>query len=373
MDPAAFFYTSCVRADGWRALTRFHTDLEYHLRIQEGFGVSGVLGALMEPDSALEGEVTGAGVMIALYSPRYFKDRGAGLEWSVFRSRMRHHEDTRGVPARSCLIPLCWKPVGGDEVPEAVRKWVEVPGAFDWLRQDGLERLAASLEPEDKARYNALVEQLAKTIAEAGRTELEPLDPPDARELSPEFGSQGVPQDRPSADGSEVPAEEEPADGEPGAWQHGDGGADTGLHERGPRTVAISYVGADQPWADWMKEVLEQRGYRVTQRRWRVGREGLQDAVARARAEAERLVVIFSRNYFAGDTRPIEWAEVFVESPDRVSSDVLVQIDATPRPLLVRDARVVVLAGADLPENERLIGEMLPEPPQRSEDRGSGR
>ncbi|WP_262056468.1 toll/interleukin-1 receptor domain-containing protein [Streptomyces sp. STR69] len=365
MDPAAFFYTSCVRADGWRALTRFHTDLEYQLRIQEGFGVSGVLGALMEPESAREGDVTRAGVMIALYSPRYFRDRGAGLEWSVFRSRMRHHEDTRGVPARGCLIPLCWKPVTGDEVPEAVRKSVEIPGAFDWLRQYGLESLAASSESEDEARYYALVEQLAKTIAEAGRTDLEPLDAPDARELSPEFGSEGLSQDRESADAAEVPEEALPADEEP---------EDTGIQARGPRSVAISYVGADQPWADWMKEVLEQRGYEVRQRRWRAGREDLRDAVAQARDEAERLVVIFSRNYFAaGDTSPTDWAEVFVESRDRASPDVLVQIDATPRPLLVRDAQVVVLAGADLLETEELIGELLPEPPQRSEDRGSGR
>jgi hypothetical protein len=374
VDPAAFFYTSCVRADGWRALTRFHTDLEYQLRLQEGFGVSGVLGALMEPESAREGDVTRAGVMIALYSPRYFRDRGAGLEWSVFRSRMRHHEDTRGVPARGRLIPLCWKPVTGDEVPEAVRKSVEIPGAFDWLRQYGLESLAASSESEDEVRYYALVEQLAKIIAEAGRTELDPLDVPDARELSPEFGSEGVPQDREPADQARVPEEALLTAEDSGTPRHWDGDADTGGLERGPRSVAISYVGADQPWADWMKEVLEQRGYEVGLRRWRVGREDLGDAVAQARAEAERLVVVFSRNYFAaGGTGPTEWAEVFVESRDRASPDVLVQIDEAPRPLLVRDAQVVVLAGGDLLETERLIGEMLPEPPQRSEDRGSGR
>ncbi|MET8685136.1 TIR domain-containing protein [Streptomyces sp. NPDC004732] len=362
MDPAAFFYTSCVRADGWPALTRFHTHLEYQLRIQEGFGVSGVLGATTEPESAREGGVTRAGVMIALYSPRYFADRGAGLEWAVFDARMRHHEDIRGVPARGCLVPLCWKPVADGQAPEDVRTSVEGPGAFDWLRQYGLESLAASPRAEDKVRYYALLEQLAKTIAEAGRTELERLDLADARELAPAFGSASAAQAGQSAD----------AGGE--SWSRRREILDTEPLQREPGSVAISYVGADQPWADWMSEVLGQRGHDVRLRRWRASRESLQDAVAQARAAAERMLVIFSRNYFAaGNTDPTEWADTFVGSPGRPSQAVLVQIDAAPRPLLVRDANVVVLAGADPAEAEHLIEQVLPETPQQSADRGSGR
>ncbi|MEU5885364.1 toll/interleukin-1 receptor domain-containing protein [Streptomyces sp. NPDC047461] len=362
MDPAAFFYTSCVRADGWRALTRFHADLEYQLRIQEGSGVSGVIGALTEPESAYGGDVTRVGVMLALYSPKYFKDRGAGLEWSVFRSRVRHHEQTLGVSARGCLIPLCWKPMQDDPVPKAVRPMVEATGAFDWLRQYGLESLADYQNAEDGVRYFAFVEQLAKTIAEAGRTELEPLDVADARELDPAFGSEGSSQGRRTA---------EPDSVRPSRWI---GGEDRGALALRSDSVAISYVGADQPWADWMKEVLEQRGHEVVQHRWRVGHgESLRDTVAQARAAAERLLVIFSRSYFAArDTAPTEWEDAFVESGG-ASHAVLVQIDAAPRPLLVRGAQVVVLTGADPAEVERRIEEVLPEAPQPSEGRGGGR
>ncbi|MFD0318174.1 TIR domain-containing protein [Streptomyces flavalbus] len=352
MDPAAFFYTSCVRADGWRALTRFHTDLEYHLRIQEGFGVSGVLGAVAEPESARERDLARAGVMVALYSPRYFTDRGAGQEWAVFRSRMRYHEDVRGVPARGCLVPLCWKPVPDDQVPAGVRTAVTAPGAFDWLRERGLEALAASPDSEDGVRYHTLLEQLAKTIAEAGRAELEHLDPADVPELAPAFGTE-----RPVP----VPRRGTAARGGPAAG-------------REPGSVAISYVGADQPWADWMTEVLQQRGRRVVPHRWRASRESLQDAVAQARGMAEHLLVIFSRNYFAaGDTSPTEWEDAFPESRSRSSDAVLVQIDAAPRPLLVRDAEVVVLAGTDPAEAEQRIEEALPGAPPPADAPGSGR
>ncbi|MEV0170154.1 toll/interleukin-1 receptor domain-containing protein [Streptomyces sp. NPDC050803] len=365
MDPAAFFYTSCVRADGWRTLTRFHTDLEYQLRVQEGFGVSGVLGALMEPESARDGDVTRAGVMLALYSPKYFRDRGAGLEWSVMRLRMRHHEDSSGMSASGCLIPLCWKPMReGDEVPESVRNTVEQPSPFDWLRQDGLESLLAATEAEADAgvRYYGLVEQLAKAIAEAGRTELERLDVADARTLEPAFGESVTEAGQPAETGAE---------GWPLRWAD-IAGPETPERERG--SVAISYVGADQPWADWMSEVLKERGHEVTLRRWRVAGESLRETVRGARAVAERVLVIFSRSYFsARETEPAEWADAFREPPDRATLPVFVQIDGAPRPLLVRGAEVVVLAGADLAEAEQLIDEVLPEASQRSEERGGGR
>ncbi|ANB09200.1 hypothetical protein SAM40697_5244 [Streptomyces ambofaciens] len=341
MDPAAFFYTSCVRADGWPALTRFHTDLEYQLRIQEGFGVSGVLGALMDPESARESQVTRAGVMIALYSPRYFRDRGAGIEWAVFRSRMRHHEDTTGAPARGCLIPLCWKPVPDAQVPETVRASASYPGTFEWLRTDGLEALTASVDPAAEERYYALVEQLAKTIAEAGRRELEEMDVADALALDPAFGSEVVPQPRRPV-GTRTPAPATtPRPGQAGP---------------GARSVAISYVGADQPWADWVEDVLKDGGYHVVQHRWRASREALPEAVARARGDAGRLLVLFSRDYFgAGNTAPTDWADAFAEPAAGSPPPVFVQIDTAPRPLLVRDAHVVMLAGSELAVSVRRI------------------
>ncbi|MFE5394274.1 TIR domain-containing protein [Streptomyces sp. NPDC056568] len=348
MDPAAFFYTSCVRADGWHALTRFHTDLEYQLRIQEGFGVSGVLGALMDPESARESQVTRAGVMIALYSPRYFGDRGAGIEWAVFRSRMRHHEDTTGAPARGCLIPLCWKPVPDARVPEAVRASASYPGAFEWLRTDGLEALTASGDPAAEERYYALVEQLAKIIAEAGHRELEEMDVADALALDAAFGSEVVPQPRrPVGTRSLAPGTRSPA---PATTPR------PGTAEPGARSVAISYVGADQPWADWVEDVLKDGGYRVVQHRWRASREALPDAVARARSDAGRLLVLFSRDYFgARSTAPTDWEVAFAEPDAGSPPPVFVQIDTAPRPLLVRDSHVVMLAGSDLAASVRRI------------------
>jgi hypothetical protein len=341
VDPSAFFYTSCTRGDGWPALTRFHADLEYRLRAQEGYGISGALGAAMNPGTVPSGAVTKAGVMVALYSPRYFLDRGCGLEWAVIQSRMRRRANTEGVQAPACLLPVCWKPVAERRIPQEVRRSESFPGpgAFDWLRERGLEALVSSSDPGADERYHVFVEQLAKSILEAGRAGLEPLGAGEARDMLPAFGSaQGA--TGPGRPHFGVPEQPRPRPGS---------AADE------PRSVAISYVGADQAWADWMDDVLREEGHTVRQRRWRVGLETLSQTVERARDGADRVVVVFSRSYFdAGNTAPTDWEAAFTPPASDPSWLVAVQIDAAPRPLLVRGAQVLALEGSGPDQAERL-------------------
>jgi hypothetical protein len=122
-----------------------------------------------------------------------------------------------------------------------------------------------------------------------------------------------------------------------------------------PRSVAISYVGADQAWADWMDDVLREEGHTVRQRRWRVGLETLSQTVERARDGADRVVVVFSRSYFdAGNTAPTDWEAAFTPPASDPSWLVAVQIDAAPRPLLVRGVQVLALEGSGPDQAERL-------------------
>lgn len=253
MDPSAFFYTSCTRGDGWPALTRFHADLEYRLRAQEGYGISGALGAAMTPGTVPSSAIVKAGVMIALYSPRYFLDRGCGLEWAVIQSRMRRRANIEGVQGPGCLIPVCWKPVAERLIPQEVRRSESFPGpgAFDWLREQGLEALVSSSDPGADERYYVFVEQLTKSILEAGRAGLAPLGADEARDTLPAFGSaQGAAG--PGGRHLRVPEQPDP--------RHESAAGE-------PRSVAISYVGADQAWADWMDGVLREEGHTVRQRR----------------------------------------------------------------------------------------------------------
>ncbi|MFE6904702.1 toll/interleukin-1 receptor domain-containing protein [Streptomyces sp. NPDC057717] len=293
MDSSAFFHTSCTRGDGWPELTRFHTDLEYRLRAQ-----------------------------------------------GIVQSRIRHRAN-KGSQVPGCLIPVCWKPVADRLIPQAVRRSESFPepGTFDWLSGQGLEVLVSSSDPGSDERNYVFVEQLAKSILEAGRTGLEPLGSNEACATVPAFGYVRDPRGRSRPEGRVA---DQPAP------RHDRAASET-------RSVAISYVGADQAWADWMGEELSEEGHIVRQRRWRVGHEPLLQAVERARDNADRFVVIFSRSYFdAEDTAPTEWEAAFAPPASDPSWLVTVQIDAAPRPVLVRGVKVLALPGSGPDRAERL-------------------
>ncbi|MGI3225788.1 toll/interleukin-1 receptor domain-containing protein [Streptomyces sp. GTA36] len=143
-----------------------------------------------------------------------------------------------------------------------------------------------SREAEDA--YFALLERLSRRIAEARRIRLSTLDADELPRVRSAFGRlpltrQTTSPRTPVYTGSYT---------EPGG----------GYGSRAPSppvSIAISYVGADQPWADWMAEVLERDGHpSVTQVRWETERESLSETVDRAHRVAERVIALFSRTYF---------------------------------------------------------------------------
>lgn len=353
-----YFYTSCTRSDGWPSISRFHADLELRLKAQEGLWVGGVLGPQTGSGPVLESGVTQVGVMISLYSPEYFRDRDCGLEWAVFRRRMHRHRILHEGDASDCLIPLVWKPVPRHmrppETPEP-RDWpaTEWDDGYGSRRYDtlGLSALMQSDSPEANEVYFSLIGQLAKRIAEARRIGLTVIDDAELRSTQPAFGSVTHVRQR-------TPART--------TVRTGPGRRDLDHHETPPtappRSVAISYVGADQPWADWMEEILEPVGHpEVVQVRWKTEHESLQEAIDRARDAAELVIVVFSRSYFAaGASDPLIWEDVFV-GPGREWL-IPVQIDAEPRPLLVRrGVPVTQLNGSD-DSQARLLRDLVREP-----------
>ncbi|WP_405990020.1 TIR domain-containing protein [Streptomyces sp. NBC_00986] len=355
-----YFYTSCTRSDGWPSISRFHADLEYRLRAQEGLWVSGVLGPQTGSGPVLESTITQVGVMLALYSREYFADQNCGLEWAVFQRRMRRHSELSNSDVSECLVPIVWEPVPRDLRPRDTPD-PEWPCGAEWddghgIRQydsQGLSGLMRSDSPEANETYFSLIGELAKRIAEAQRCGLTVIESAELRDTQPAFGykshaRQATPTRKPVAAG-------------PGPI-----GRDTTARTPCPAVpsvpVAISYVGADQPWADWMEEVLEQGGhYEVRQVRWETERESLAETVQRARLLAGRVVVVFSRSYFtAGATQLLDWETVFV-GPGKEWL-IPVQIDQGARPLLVRSGvPVTLLNGSDEREAQRLR-ELVREP-----------
>lgn len=342
-----YFYTSCTRSDGWPALTRFHADLEYRLRVQEGQWVSGTLGAQMAPGSVPDGGIAEVSVMIALYSPLYFQNAACGLELAVFQARMRRYSILADQDASRCLIPLCWKPVPEDARPLGLpdpEEWPDTAGWDGGHEDQGLSALMRSDSAEAHDAYFTLIGHLAKRIVEARQTPLTAFAPSELRDMQPAFGS----------------AELQTSLSGPVHTRDSYARPPTEYDSRPALvSVAISYVGADQPWADWMTATLENDGHpSVQQVRRETEDESLSATVRRARLAAERVVVIFSRSYFgAGQTEPLEWEQVFAGA----DKDWLipVQIDAEPRPVLVRrGVPVLQLHGSGEQEARRLCEEV---------------
>ncbi|MFI6486918.1 toll/interleukin-1 receptor domain-containing protein [Streptomyces sp. NPDC050564] len=362
-----YFYTSCTRSDGWPSLSRFHADLEYRLRAQEGLWVGGVLGPQPGSPPVLESAITRVGVMIALYSPEYFKDRDCGLELAVFQRRLRRDEDRAERDVSECLIPLVWKPVprlpNGAPAPEEWSIGAEWDDGYGYRRYvtSGLHGLMHSDGSAADEAYYSLIGQLAKRITEARRLGLaEITDAAELRDIQPAFGC--------TSHARQTTPARTPVRTGPGL---GDLDHHAPLPTAPLESVAISYVGADQPWADWMEEILELAGHpEVSQVRWRTEDESLPETVRRAHEGAQRVVVVFSRSYFAaGSGDPLHWENAFV-GPGKEWL-IPVQIDAEPRPLLVRrGVRVTQLTGSD-ESQARLLCDLVREPdPQVPDQRG---
>jgi cellulose biosynthesis protein BcsQ/tetratricopeptide (TPR) repeat protein len=109
----------------------------------------------------------------------------------------------------------------------------------------------------------------------------------------------------------------------------------------------LSYVQADQAWAEWITWVLEEKGYRVLTHAWDFvsGHDGSQVMRAAVR-DAERTVAIWSGEYLTSAYGSQEWQATWADYPRGGMRKMLVaRVAASELPGELADAASAVLFG----------------------------
>jgi TIR domain len=124
----------------------------------------------------------------------------------------------------------------------------------------------------------------------------------------------------------------------------------------------ISYTGADQAWAEWIAETLEQAGHRTVLQAWdfRPGENFIQ-RMNQALAEAERVLAVLSPAYFHSEYARDEWTAALVR--DRGQADRLLPVRVARGELPPLLANRVYVDLVDLQEHlaaERLLAGVQP-------------
>ncbi|MCK9894123.1 toll/interleukin-1 receptor domain-containing protein [Frankia sp. AgB32] len=326
----SYFFVSSAAKDERRWIQRFHADLEYELRLLAGTAVGGLLDTRPAPGGeAARALADGAGrtrVMVALCSDPYFKDAWCGREWAVFGARVENFGKAGATRLEDGFVRVLWRSTH-DPLPPAAGALLAEAGLPDSYRQHGLLWLMRNA-PRGPGGYYALVRRFAARIIEAQQIELDALPESAVGAMRPAFGSHGSGASRRTAAVASSGAGPATASGRP----------------PGQRRIAVSYVGADQQWADWLEQLLRQRSYQVLQVRWaHSAGEPLRAAVERTASwKPQVTVVLLSRHYRApraekpGESGTEAWEWLGLDGPLR-RRVVRACIDPEPLPEPLRD------------------------------------
>ncbi|MGI5327238.1 toll/interleukin-1 receptor domain-containing protein [Actinomadura nitritigenes] len=297
-------------------MTRFHADIERELCFRAGEFVEGDFSAGAASPERWVMAAARLPAMVALLSDCFFEDRACGAQWAIFQERLRR---ASRADAGDGLILIPWKRrESRSALPAGVQPstgWPDADGAP--YADQGVFGLMRGQVHQGEGGYYSVVKEVAERILRAQRLLLPVLPLGEAARIPPAFG----------ATGPDIAAESASTTSPP------------------PRTIAISYVGPDQPWADWLGHLLANDGYTVTLVRWDAARpERLVDAVERAREGADRVVALLSNHYVSAEIpmlaqcREVEdWGAALAEDVSGRGRVVRVRVDRTPLPPDLRE------------------------------------
>jgi hypothetical protein len=349
--------TSYTSAHDRVSVAQFHGDLERELRIRAGAVVAGHLGSRVAGRSATgapELAAASAPAMVALCTDHYFQDGVCGRDWAVIAERERDHRIWTGR-ATSFIIPVVWQRLKAPPPPAvAATPTLSQALASPFAGQQGLREL---LQKKKDKEYSYVVETTAVAVLEAYSEQLRPMPTAEAERMEPAFGS-------PPADGGGGTAES-PASSERMSTSGPKPAVDfrrSLARPRRPPAVAISYVGADQGWADWIAALLTREGHHVNKILLRQGQdEKAVELIRRARSGVDWVVAVLSKNYFA--SLPGEFADWERALADDGEGDeakmIRVRVDAAPLPAPIRGMRNVDVSDPRSDRAARLLEAVL--------------
>jgi hypothetical protein len=349
-----YFFLRSAQGEDRRAVSRFYNDVERELQTLEGARVGGLLNGWPPPPAggaSFGDPTTGVPAMVALCSDMFFADRQCRRDWDVFTGRVASAGSSSEEGGEG-FIPLLWRPPEQAFPPAVVEHLERAVNDFDDVlhSRGGIQKL---LGEGHFREYYRIVRRVAERIAAAqhrkptsvptptgrGRRDLGlPADPasPDAVSRRPGTPAHetmagvpihgvrsSAPQDVDVSDlssgGSSRPVL--PTGGSTADVPALTGAAEGTVTPRpaiesapvevlvglppAPSRIVISFVGADQEWADWLTRAARIAGHVVECVRWRPTHgERLEVMVKEvARKNPDLVVVLFSRRYRAPDLR----------------------------------------------------------------------
>ncbi|HZD69015.1 MAG TPA: toll/interleukin-1 receptor domain-containing protein [Actinomycetes bacterium] len=117
------------------------------------------------------------------------------------------------------------------------------------------------------------------------------------------------------------------------------------------RDFFISYTGADQAWAEWIADTLEQDGHTTLLQAWdfRPGSDFVEE-MHQAIEQTERTIAVLSEHYLASVFAAAEWHAIFAKDPTgQAGLLVPVRIEDCEPPGLLRTRVYVDLVGLEEP------------------------
>jgi hypothetical protein len=350
-----YFFISSARDEDEPYVRRFHADLEAKLQALAGARVGGLLDTRATTEPVDYPPAAKLQAMVALCSDRYLLDGWCGREWKIFTQRLENGGAALFKPFPG-FLPLIWRPL--TTRPRAdIAELLATADFGEQYERFGLYRLMRG-RPLGPGGYYAVVRAIAARVMAAQQIGLPPIEADQVRGTPPAFGQDmnGVGRARARPRRPSFPAAP-PAES---------------------AKVVISYVGADQEWADWVEGLLRSPGVDVVQIRWNpLGGEGVAAMAARVtRERAGHVVVLLSGRYRApyseqpspADTE--EW-EILRDSGPLGGRLTRVLLDRKPLPEPLRSMEMLDLSEFRESEIQRLLAAVRPgTPPAAGTPRG---
>jgi FxsC-like protein len=195
--PKFLFYLSYSRANSDPYLKRFYDDLASELRRRLGYG-SETVGFFVPKEiesgnqwsSPLIEALQESQVLVALYSPAYFKSSHCGKEFQIFLERRRTAASIQpGSESRPAILPILWIPLRESTPPAAADIQYFTSGPAQEYARKGLRQMLKQYS-QYKFDYQMVLAEFAEALIKTVEAQVLPplLELPSFENTANAFG-----------------------------------------------------------------------------------------------------------------------------------------------------------------------------------------